>query len=111
MGATTLSLVTFNIFSIKGLFVILSISDTQHKRHSALQCFAIMPSVPFYLFIIMLNVIMLKVVMLNVIMLKVVMPSVIAPIQCCQMSLDLKMEELVLDTNAGKQLSQVATDV
>jgi hypothetical protein len=48
---TTFSITTFSImtFSIRGLYVTLGISDSQHKRHSGLQCFAIMLSVTFYL--------------------------------------------------------------
>ncbi len=46
----------------------LSISDKDHKRHSALQCYEIM-----------LTVIMLRVIILSVLMLNVVMLSVVAP--------------------------------
>jgi hypothetical protein len=54
--------------------------DTQHKRHSAQRCSAIMLNVVMLsvtFFIAMLNVVTLSFVMLSVIMLRVVMPSVI----------------------------------
>jgi hypothetical protein len=50
----------------------LSISDTQHKSHSAEQRSAIKLSIAFY--IILLNVIMMIGVMLNVVMLSVMAP-------------------------------------
>jgi hypothetical protein len=53
--------------------VTLSISDSQNKRHSALQCSAYAECL--ILFTIMLNVVMLSVVMLSVIMLSVIMLS------------------------------------
>ncbi len=58
----------------KGLFATLSVNNTQHGRHSALQ----------FLSVIMLNVVVLSVeffiVMLSVIMLSVVMQRVVAPL-------------------------------
>ncbi len=46
-GATTFSIMTFSIMtlSLRGLYVILSISDSQHKRHSAWKYFVIILSV------------------------------------------------------------------
>jgi hypothetical protein len=65
----TLSIIKITIMtlSIKGLNVILSISDTRHKGHSAYQPCAIMLSVAFFI------------IMLNVVLVSVVMPSVMAP--------------------------------
>ncbi len=74
LSMMTLSIMKFTIMtlSIKGLNVILSISDTRHKGHFAYQPSAIMLSVAF--FIIMLNVILFSVVMLNVILVSVMSP-------------------------------------
>jgi hypothetical protein len=60
-----LSLTTFSIktLSIGGLYVTISISDSQHKWHSALQCSAILLCVimlSFAFYLLMLNVIMLS---------------------------------------------------
>jgi hypothetical protein len=72
IGATTLSIMPFSrttfslmTYSIKGLYVTLNISDTQHKPH------------PENNTAIMLNVIMLSVIMLSVITLSVITLSVI----------------------------------
>jgi hypothetical protein len=66
LSITTFSIMTFSIMTlrIKGLYVTLSISDSEHRRHSE-QCSAIM----------------LNCVMLNVVMLSAVMLSVMAPIK------------------------------
>ncbi len=69
----------------------LSISDTQHIRHSAYKTLSIYDTciTPIYhyaqghfamlLFIVMMNVILLSVVMLSVVILSVVMLSVVTP--------------------------------
>jgi hypothetical protein len=70
---------TFNIktFSIKGLWMTLSISHIQHKQFSVAtlclyaECHYVECRI---LFIIVLNAIMLSVIMLNVVVLSVVVP-------------------------------------
>jgi hypothetical protein len=85
LGTTTLSITTISIMTVsimtlstKGVFVTLSINDTQHKRQSAKSSSVIMLNVVILsvtFFIDVLSVVMLSVVMLSVVMLSVVAPS------------------------------------
>jgi hypothetical protein len=86
LGIMTLSIMTFGVMklSTKGLFVALSICDTQHNNANCSILFIVMLSVVM-LSVVMLSVVMLRVVMLsvsvlNVVILSVVMLSVLAPI-------------------------------
>ncbi len=75
---------TFRVMtlSIKGVYGTLSLSDTQHKRHSELQSSAFIPSVIMLkvtLYFYYAECLMLSVIILNVFMLSTVMLSVVAP--------------------------------
>jgi len=67
LGITTFSIMTL---SMRGFYVTLSISDTQHKRHSAWQHYHYAQhryARCHVWFIIMLNVVILSVTMLSVV--------------------------------------------